>query len=336
MTLNLIEKAVRYFWARAVSFSRNKIFYPLLYGCYWHSIIFKQNDSKNETHQYFSSNPNPGAGIGHQMANWIAGYWFAKEFELLFAHIPFSSESWERFLGFGENEESIANLVLNEGYKKIRIPFFGENNENEINRIRKIIDSYRNQKVIFICEQDQFYKNQYGVMDGIKAKFYGSKSRKFDQIIYDKKNFNIAIHVRRGDIVMNRDNNNPNLQMRWQDSVYFEKVLTKVVSEMITGKPLAIYLFSQGNRKDFSEFEKFIGLHYCLDMNAQESFLHMVHADMLITSKSSFSYKPALLSNGIKICPRDFWHGYPETNDWILADPKGNFKIKHFEKSMDE
>ena len=49
----------------------------------------------------------------------------------------------------------------------------------------------------------------------------------------------------------------------------------------------------------------------------------MVYADCLITSKSSFSYKPALLSDGIKISPINFWHGYPKTSDWLLASDEG-------------
>jgi len=32
-------------------------------------------------------------------------------------------------------------------------------------------------------------------------------------------------------------------------------------------------------------------------MGEQDSFMHMVFADLLITSRSSFSYKPALMSN---------------------------------------
>lgn len=59
-------------------------------------------------------------------------------------------------------------------------------------------------------------------------------------------------------------------------------------------------------------------------MGAQASFLHMVYADALIMSKSSFSYKPALLNRGIKFCPADFWHGYPKTTDWILLDEEGD------------
>ena len=84
-----------------------------------------------------------------------------------------------------------------------------------------------------------------------------------------------------------------------------------------------IYFFSQGIPEDYPEFKVFENLHWCLDMNAQESFLHMVYADLLITSKSSFSYKPALLSKGIKVCPTNFWHSYPKTHDWILFDDEG-------------
>ena len=60
-----------------------------------------------------------------------------------------------------------------------------------------------------------------------------------------------------------------------------------------------------------------------MHIGAVDSFLHMVHADLLITSKSSFSYKPALLNRGIKVSPRNFWHGYPDSEDWVMADDEG-------------
>jgi hypothetical protein len=133
--------------------------------------------------------------------------------------------------------------------------------------------------------------------------------------------------VRRGDIVAGKNDNNLNMLIRWLDNEYFERVLATVVEHIPSHKPYAIYLFSQGCEQDFPEFNKFNNLHFCLDMNAQDSFLHMVYADLLITSKSSFSYKPALFSNGIKICPKNFWHGYPRTNDWILSDDHGVFNV---------
>lgn len=86
---------------------------------------------------------------------------------------------------------------------------------------------------------------------------------------------------------------------------------------------IVIYIFFQGSPHDFKELEQFEHIVWCLDMSARDSFLHMVYADLLVTSKSSFSYKPALLSDGIKICPKNFWHGYPKEKNWVLAEDEG-------------
>lgn len=101
---------------------------------------------------------------------------------------------------------------------------------------------------------------------------------------------------------------------------YYYTVLKKVLDKFKTDKDTHIYFFSQGTPDDYPEFQEFKNLHWCMDMNAQQSFLHMVYADILITSKSSFSYKPALLNQGIKVCPRDFWHSYLDSDEWILCD----------------
>jgi hypothetical protein len=322
-----IQRLKNVLWMKIVSVFKNSKLYPFLYISFLHSKLNLGNYKKNTIANFFAAAPNKGAGIGHQMANWIAGYWFARQFNLKFAHIPFSNSSWEAFLGFGENEETVDELVNSQGYKKIRIPLFDEYNNREVELIKKIIYSYQSQKVVFVTEQDQFYKNQYGNIDELKKKFYSAKSRKDDQLIYSKENFNIAIHVRRGDINIGQLNHNPNLLLRWQDNEYFTKVLENVIENINPSKPIKIFLFSQGDKSDFSDFEKFENIEYCLDMSAKDSFLHMVYADLLITSKSSFSYKPALLSKGIKVVPNNFWHGYPHQRDWIVADEIGNFNL---------
>jgi hypothetical protein len=306
--------------------TRNKTFYPKLYKAYWHAQFYKAKHNISEVN-YFAAIPNRGAGIGHQLANWIAGYWFAKQFNLKFAHIPFSSQKWEDFFGFGENEIQVTDLVTKLGYSTIKLPLFDEYNPNEVSLIKKIIRSYNNKRVVFIAEQDQFYKDQFGVMNDIKSKFYASKTRKNDKLIYNPDHCNIAVHLRRGDIVSKKDKN-PNLSMRWQNNDYFFNVLSSVMNTIKSIKPTSIYIFSQGLPADFKEFTTFDNMHFSLEMNEQDSFLHMVYADILITSKSSFSYKPALLNNGLKICPRNFWHGYPpNTKDWILAEEDGSLDV---------
>lgn len=323
--MEILSKIKSHYWNKIVSHSRKKSYYPFLYKSYWYFLLNKTEHTNNSIN-YYTANPNPGAGIGHQMANWIAGYWFARQFGLQFAHIPFSKAQWDAFLGFGINEKKVSDLI-NNSYKKVRLPIFDENNFEEVELQKRIISSYANKNVIFIAEQDQFHQDQFVVMEDIKNKFFNAPSRKNDSLLYDKNNFNVAIHVRRGDIVIGQENKNTNLLMRWNSHQYFLNVLQNVLKIQETTKPISIYLFSQGTENDYAEFKQFKDIHFCLDMNAQDSFLHMVFADLLITSKSSFSYKPALISKGIKVCPEDFWHGYPKNNNWILANADGALKL---------
>jgi len=308
-----------------VQFIRNTRLYPMIYSSYWH-YLFHSRNTEAAGDCYYAAIPNPGARIGHQIANWIAGYWYAGQFGLKFAHVPFPNEKWENFLSFGDGERNVEELVRND-YRKIRLPLFKESDAKEIDLNKRIIRSYKNKKVVFVAEQDQFYRDQHNVISDLKKKFFSADARKNDRLIYSDRNFNIAVHVRRGDIVQGIKKINSNLLMRWQDNSYFLNVLRSVIRGLKQDKPVAIYLFSQGEREDFIDFQEFESITLCLDMSPQDSFLHMVYSDLLITSKSSFSYKPALLNNGIKVCPENFWHGYPEAKDWILADADGIFDI---------
>lgn len=305
---------------RTVRSSRH---YPKLFNSYWHPRFHKPRSGAGREALYLSACPNQGAGIGHQMANWIAGYWWARQFGLKYAHSRFPSPAWEAFLGFGENEATVEELAAMPRYKVVKLPPFRETIPHERELVENIIASYAGRKVVFLMAQDQSYRDQIGVIEDLEHKFHAAPARKHDRLIFSADHFNIAVHVRRGDIVAGQRTGNPNHQMRWQDNDYFHKVLGNVLVALKTEKPVAIYLFSQGKRDNFKEFEAFDKLHLCLDMGAQDSFLHMVFADLLITSKSSFSYKPALLSKGIRVCPREFWHGYPDDPKWILADADG-------------
>lgn len=326
--ITLIKKARNQTWGRARRAIRRSRHYPKLFASYWHYRFCNNRSGTDRESLYLSARPNPGAGIGHQMANWIAGYWWARQFGLKYAHSRFQSPEWEEFLGFGENETTVEELAARPGYKVVKLPPFREKIPQERELIENIIASYAGLKVVFLMAQDQSYQDQIGVLDDLQRKFHAAPARKHDRLIFSTDHFNIAVHVRRGDIVAGQRNGNENLRMRWQDNDYFHKVLGNVLKALRTDKPVAIYLFSQGKPEDFEEFADFDNLHLCLDMGARDSFLHMVFADLLITSKSSFSYKPALLSKGIRVCPKDFWHGYPEDPKWILADADGTLPVE--------
>ena len=328
MTLSQFINKIKFkLWEFLVQHTRNKSIYPFLYKSYWHYIFVKnKKNTADNTTCYFAARPNPSAGIGHQLSNWNAGYWFAKQFGLQFAHIPFSTQKWEDFLGFGECEKKMKDLVKS-GYKIRKLPKFDEYKPQEVALTKAIIQSYAGKKIVFLVEQDQGYIDQYGVMEDIRQKFSQAPARKNNQIVYNPSCFNIACHVRRGDIADEKQKNDPSYSQRWLNSDYFTTILSQLLKHIKTDKPIAVYLFSEGVQKDFLEFEQFPGIHFCLDMNAQNTFLHMIYADLLITSKSSFSYKPALMNDAIKICPRDFWHNYPNQPKWILAENDGVFDV---------
>ncbi|HQF55834.1 MAG TPA: hypothetical protein PK208_12030 [Fibrobacteria bacterium] len=321
VTIKSIKRRVR---GRVVALLRESCLYYTIYPAWWR-MIFTKPKGKTGVVQYLAARPNAGAGIGHQIANWIAGYWFSRVFDLGFAHIPFSNPKWEGFLGFGNNENRLQDLIEKKGYRLVRLPLFAEFDAGQVELIRKLIQSHEGEKVVFLCEQDQFYRDQFGVMNEIRQKFHAAQSGKTPKF-YTEKAIHIALHVRRGDIAVSQNSGNANLQMRWQNVDYFDQVLRQLIDAIPASQPYQIHVFSQGARSEFALFDRFPEVKFHLESDEFETFQHFAGADVLVTSKSSFSYKPALLSRGLKICPRNFWHGYPAEEDWFLVNDSGELE----------
>ena len=117
---------------------RSRLF---LYPAYWKYFFHGKVKGEADSSQYFTAIPNRGAGIGHQMSNWHAGYWYSKVFGLQHAHIPFAQKSWERFLGYGSGAVTVSELI-NKGYKIVHIPYFDEYSSEEVERIRAMMSLY--------------------------------------------------------------------------------------------------------------------------------------------------------------------------------------------------
>ncbi|TWJ04616.1 hypothetical protein JN11_00333 [Mucilaginibacter frigoritolerans] len=311
----------------------NTSFQFKIYKSYWHyRLMAKSKNEKDETvkkTQYITLRPNYGAGIGHQLANWNSGLYFSKYFGLNYAHSPFSTEKWEYFLGFGENEVH-AHELKKKHYRIVQLPRFDSENQDEIDLIDRIINSYDKENVLFCLEIDQGYMRQFDTYKSLSDKFFGAEARKNDKLIYDSDCLNIAVHIRRRMKIETEDA----WKSRGLDNQYFANVLSTVVENIGQNKKVALYLFSQGEVEDFPEFDKFKDINYCMQMGPVDSFLHMVFADVLISSKSSFSYKPVLISKGIKICPGSFWHQYPSADDFIISDDNGDFDINQLRSSL--
>jgi hypothetical protein len=331
---NFIKKIKRRTWYELVKATRNTRFYYHIYPSYWrYQFSNKSKSRKLDSDIFISSTPNPSAGIGHQLANWNAGLWLAEMLGCPFAHIPFSTERWETFLGFGEQFPSLINLKK-KGYKQRKLPLFDDTSEEEIDFVKRIIASYSGQKVVFVTEQDQPYTKQYETIPTLIRLFNSSRNRDSEETVYDPDAFNIAVHIRRAVVIDNQliEEDEEQRKKRWLDNDYYEKTLASILDNLKAGRRIKIHIFSTSEADEFRSFSKYGDVVFCNHLDEYSSFLHFVRADLLITSKSSFSYKPALLNEGIKVCPRHFWHGYPDSRKWLLADNDGSISEAELKK----
>lgn len=127
---------------------------------------------------------------------------------------------------------------------------------------------------------------------------------------YTNEHFHIAIHIRRPnthDPPDDQRGDTPN-QYYLQCIAFLRKALKDC------NKPLQFHVYSQGTKDMFSEFDSSDTILH-LNGPPDTGFLGLVYADALVTSKSSYSYIAALLTNGT-VFYTPFWH--PPRANWLV------------------
>jgi len=284
----------------------------IFYKCYWvTNKNFSNNRKKIKFKNYLSIRVHPGAGIGHQLSNYNSALWFAKKFQLNHCHNKFPNKLWENLLNFSKNSVNTLDIIK-KNYKIVQLPRFNEFDTNHLNIIKKIINYYSNQKILFMLEYDQSFKSQFQIANILKFKFFNKRNLLKDKIIFSKNYFNIAVHYRSGDILKNENL----MSQRMLSNDYYLKSIKKALTLKPKNKKSIVYIFSQGHNLKKLLKKHNIRFQDCSRFNQFSTFLHFIYSDLLITSKSSFSYKAALISNNFKISPKNFWHKYPIDKKW--------------------
>jgi len=123
---------------------------------------------------------------------------------------------------------------------------------------------------------------------------------------------NVAVHIRRGDVIGN--STNIDIIVRFMPADYFKQVILKLQNEDPTRN---FYIFTEltvENKHEFDIFRNIHNLEIISDNNTLSTFHHLANADILVTCKSSFSYISAFYnSNVVYYLP--FWH--PKFTHWI-------------------
>lgn len=318
--MNLLKNVIlklRIILTKSLSLSFTKLFY----FSYYHSL-FVSNKKKLNNKNYLTTFPNRSAGIGHQLTDLISAYSISKELNLNFCFTKFQNKSWNDFFSFFQIFTNYSEL---QHYNKVKLPRFNMDDNGELSLIIKIINSYDN-KTIFICEIDQFFYEQTKY---INAKLVDHilkrvKSRSIFKIDNGVKHL-IGVHVRRGDILSKKNNK----KLRFLPFSYFKNILNDLTFKLNSNEYKILIFSNESKSVCVNHFKEFDNVEYFINTNDIDSFANMVNCSILITSKSSFSYNAAILSNNTKICPRNFWHSYSNSKNYILASDKGHIKINY-------
>ncbi|MCR5727937.1 MAG: alpha-1,2-fucosyltransferase [Lachnospiraceae bacterium] len=319
---NIIQKAYRIVHNLFYKCIKDKKRAYPLYASYRHRKKLVK-DSKNVI-QYMSQKPSYNAGFGHGIDIWRNGIINSEMFHLRYAYMPMVSSEWEDSLGFSENETEVGSLKL-KGYRQILLPYYDPNEKWSVDLIREIIKSYKGEKIIFLNEMEQQSKKDHFMIgaDYMRRKFWESSKRRNDRLLYNKGEISVAVHIRRGDVSEGIKKGNEKLKKRWLDEDYYISLMGKILGFGSTDN-IRFYIFSEGNKEDFSKINMFNGdVEFCLDMSPIDSFIHMCRADLLIVGLSSFSYDPGLINKSLKIASDRFWNPYPDNGEWIIADKFG-------------
>jgi hypothetical protein len=150
-------------------------------------------------------------------------------------------------------------------------------------------------------------RKRYWAKNAYRLKHYGLPADKEAQ---NKSTsappFNVAIHVRRGDIL------DP---IRWIDQSVYVTVARRICKAHLGVAD--IHVFSSGKSRDgnWSVLEKVGSNDECrsvafhLDEDEFDTWAHMVAADVLVMSESTFSIIPAILSTGEIHFPEEYFWG---------------------------
>lgn len=233
------------------------------------------------------TNPKRTDGFGAQFQTIIYAIIYAEQEGKTFIYTPFQQmeHNYDNDAQFLQKKEWLVNL-------KDSFPL----NSNPHLQTISTIDFIRYfEQHLDVCAKSHALKN-------IKAIFRQNK----DRSKYFGEGYHIAVHVRKHNLHDNRidGTNTP-------DSVYLTTI-ERLRQKYTSHRPF-FHLYSQGKEEDFKIYtgSDFV---WHLNESVEDTFIGLVLADALVTSRSSFSYTAALLSEG-SVYYMPFWH--PSLPTWI-------------------
>jgi hypothetical protein len=226
---------------------------------------------------------NDGLGAQFQCNIWTVLY--AKYHGLKFCYSPIKGieHNYNNDADFINKVENLLNFTN-------KYPHFnGVNNQNFSH---------------FVYAYLQAYFNEYAKPESlseIRNIFWENKNRNF----FNNNKFNIAVHIRRPNPHDNRIDGADT-----PDSYYLN--IIKLIRSEYKDKDIQFHIYSQGEEKKFEQYKNRDTIFH-INEDVVPTYIGMVAADILVTSRSSMSYSAAIINEN-QIYFLDFWH--PPLKHW--------------------
>ena len=289
--------------------------------------IFQIRNNLSQEESYITcSGKRDGAGA--QTLAIMSTMLFADIMHIKYIHTPFVKlqhnyendddweKKWENFFNLGKGELKI-------GDNRLKI-------SREISLSESPLKIRKQTNTLFVLRHchdyvDMFPNKYSRINNKLVEKYYGSSKSGYD-LHYEPNKVNVAVHIRRGDV---RSNNQ--FWDRFTENSFVVNVISKILEICASlGEELSLCVYSEGEMEDFKELER-LNPKIFLNLDPFTTFHNLVSADVLVMSKSTFSYTAALLSKGIVFYES---HILKPLDSWIKVNEYAEFDPKVFSKKL--
>lgn len=276
-------------------------------------------------------------GAGAQAHTIMSAMCFAQAHGHTYVHTPFAAidhaeqpapdwvDAWEKLFNLGDGEERAETLkgrVYNYSSFHPRLYYamtggFRSADESR-SRTRKGVGRPERHFHPYFYYADSHPESFQAIIPELRRKYWTGKKRSGNGDLM------VALHMRRGDVTARNTMRYTPIESVHRTAEAVKSVLTDA------GISYSMRLYSQGPADGFAALRD-VGVDLCLDVDAVWTMQQLITADVLVMSKSSFSYVAALISDGIKLY-EPFWH--PPLRSWLPRNSHGRFDRREFERQL--
>ena len=208
---------------------------------------------------------------------------------------------------------------------EIHIPSNEQNDELIYKAVDEFIQRHPEPNTAFKISNNRFGDYEYAsTRDWFLNAYFAARKQHPIPLTFDPNKLNIAVHIRRGDLLPGRQFSD--LSSRMLPDAWYLEILNTIIRN--TQKDIAIHIFSEGKDGKYhsergapfswkSYFENTPHVvHEHIDSDFKSTFHHLLNADILIGSKSGMSHLAGMLSKQTKIMPK-MWHSYRGANQLL-------------------